>query len=228
MSVHIEYEPNPVTYDRYGRAWVEALTDLVSDALAGQDGASVLDVGCGRGELLRALSSRGLACSGVDFDETCVAIAGQWGDTQQSSIEELPDRFGDDSFDLVVLSHVLEHTHDPGAAIAVLRRITRRYIALAVPNLASSTSFFQAARHAPRYVNQGHRQGWDPNHLLTFLECTCDLEVVRWGSDRVLVPTVLGVLLDKVGLSDLVERRLLTRVVPRLSNSLIVLCEKTK
>lgn len=226
MSVHIDYEPDPHAYDKYGRAWVEALTELVAGTLSGQPTARVLDVGCGRGELLKGLSERGIACSGVDFDETCVAIASQWGDTRQSSIEALPDHFGPDSFDLVVLSHVLEHTHDPGAAIAVLRGITRRYIALAVPNLCSTAAFFEAARHRPRYVNRGHRQGWDPNHLLTFLECTCELEVVRWASDRVLVPTRLGLVLARLGLSDTIERRLLPRLVPRLSNSLIVLCQK--
>ncbi len=226
MSVHIQHRPDPRAYDKFNRAWIDTLSTLVVDTLEGQSAPRILDVGCGRGELLQGLAGRGYECHGVDFDETCVRLAGEFAETRQSSIEALPEHFEPNSFDMIVLSHVLEHTNNPGEIMEILRALTRRYIALAVPNLCSTLTFFEAARRQPRHVNAGHRQGWDPNHLLTFLECTCNLKVVRWASDRVLVPTRLGVLLGKVGVADYLEKRLLTRVFPRLSNSLIVLCEK--
>jgi SAM-dependent methyltransferase len=97
-------------------------------------GASVCDVGCGTGYLLRYVRDRsrakparlagaeivvpdGPAESGIEFFE--------------GKVERLP--FRDREFDTVVCTHVIEHILDYRAAIAELRRITARRLIIVVP-----------------------------------------------------------------------------------------------
>jgi SAM-dependent methyltransferase len=53
------------------------------------------------------------------------------GQTVQGSLLALP--FGDRAVDLVVATEVLEHLDRPGAALAELERVSRRYLLLSVP-----------------------------------------------------------------------------------------------
>lgn len=227
MSVHIDHRPDPGSYAKYNRRWIEAVARLVEEAEPAAQGARILDVGCGRGELLGMLATRGYRCHGVDFDPVCVELSRKHAEATCCAIEALGETFAPASFDVAVLCHVLEHTASPTDVIEAVKRIVRRWIIVAVPNLASTEAFWQALKPSgPSYVNEGHREGWDAAHLLTFLECTCGLKVRRWEPDRVLVPTRVGGWIARAGLADLVEVRLLPRLFPRVSNSLVVLCEK--
>ncbi|MBX3205814.1 MAG: class I SAM-dependent methyltransferase [Labilithrix sp.] len=92
----------------------------------GKPRPSLLDVGSGRAELLRAAVAEGLD------DVTGLELA-------QATIEDARERLGirligktieefavdaTRTFDLVTFSAVLEHVHDPDAAIAAARRLT--------------------------------------------------------------------------------------------------------
>ena len=109
------------------------------------DARSVLDVGCGRGYLLRQLAGRGLKLYGCDIvDKVDRGPAGgdQGGANgnavppppfhyARASVEELP--FADRSFDVVTCCHTLEHIVDLDAAVAELKRVARRQLIVAVP-----------------------------------------------------------------------------------------------
>lgn len=108
------------------RACIDALTaDLV--------GRGVCDVGCGTGALLAQLKARRTDLgrfTGVDFAVAdAAAIPGV--EYVAARIESLP--FTDREFDTVVCTHVIEHILDYRAAIAELRRITRRRLIVVVP-----------------------------------------------------------------------------------------------
>ncbi|MBI4887716.1 MAG: class I SAM-dependent methyltransferase [Acidobacteria bacterium] len=81
------------------------------------DQRRVLDVGCGRGYLLVDLQRRGFECLGIDFHERLVRFAvEQYG--VPARVERLENLLAlGESYDLVILSHVLEHVDDPAGLL---------------------------------------------------------------------------------------------------------------
>jgi SAM-dependent methyltransferase len=96
----------------------------IADRLAGRRGR-ILDVGCGSGALLAHLRDMGLDhLAGVDPSPAAVAAGRSIGlDLHLGTVTDLPAELG--AFDLVVLSHVVEHLADPGAALDAVRRALR-------------------------------------------------------------------------------------------------------
>lgn len=81
----------------------------------------VLDVGCAAGGLLAALREQGFtALVGADPSEACVRHGQDvFGlEMHRCLVDELPEL---PPFDLIILSHVLEHVEDVPAAVAALR-----------------------------------------------------------------------------------------------------------
>jgi len=78
--------------------------------------APVLDVGCGRGELLALLRDAGIEASGVDADADMVAFArGEGLDVTQADLLAHLETLGDGSLGGVFAGQVLEHL--PPAAL---------------------------------------------------------------------------------------------------------------
>lgn len=74
-------------------------------------GGRVLEIGCGRGDVLAALASVGLTCTGVEPSRRMIEVSGE-----REGVRVLygtADRleFEDRSFDLVFSQQVLEHLH---------------------------------------------------------------------------------------------------------------------
>ena len=78
----------------------------------------LLDVGCGRGETMAGLAALGWDVQGIDADAKAVEVARERGlraDCGTVWSDVLPPR----SFDVIWMSHVIEHVHRP---VDVLRR----------------------------------------------------------------------------------------------------------
>jgi SAM-dependent methyltransferase len=121
----VDFGPLAETYDRLRPVddnWWELFHVLVAegDLL----GCRVLDVGCGTGQLARALAERGARVWGVDPSEEMLAHARRaplpGGRFMHASAERLP--FKDGWFDRAVLRQVV-HLVDRGAAFGELARI---------------------------------------------------------------------------------------------------------
>jgi ubiquinone/menaquinone biosynthesis C-methylase UbiE len=91
-------------------------------------GVRVLDLGCGRGEVLLACAQRGAAVAGIDYAEAAVEItretlAGVAGaEIVQGDVTRLP--WPDGAFDRVLSGDVIEHLH-PDDGEAMLREAHR-------------------------------------------------------------------------------------------------------
>jgi SAM-dependent methyltransferase len=97
-------------------------------------GESVCDVGCGTGDLLRKIRKRhgDKIRNYVGTDFVIPDFFKEEGFRfVEAPIEKLP--FDDASFDTVICTHVIEHILDFRAAIAELRRITRKRLIIVVP-----------------------------------------------------------------------------------------------
>lgn len=97
----------------------------------------VLDIGCGRGGLLRALARLGCECHGVERADFPPLESDAGFCLHRRPLLELA--FPSAHFDIIVVWHVLEHLPDPGATLAEIYRLLRPggLLALAVPNFAS-------------------------------------------------------------------------------------------
>ena len=183
----------------------------------------VLDVGCGRGELMRDLADRGYQVQGIDIDPVCASLSLRYGPCIQATAAEIPKLFQAQGFDVVVASHVLEHTLDPLETIACFQHASRRWIVLAVPNPLRPQVIL---RHLQRrlYSSPTHVVAWDRSHFHHFLTLHAGLEVVCWDTDHIQI-LGRGVQRRARRLSDWLEVSFLPRHFPFFSVSLMVLCQ---
>ena len=101
-------------------------------------GARLLDVGCGEGGFLEWARAAGWEPVGVEPDPAAVAAAQSRGLTVHAgTVEAL--RSEASSFDVVTLSHVLEHVHDPRALLESIRNLLKPngLLWLDTPNISS-------------------------------------------------------------------------------------------
>ena len=112
----------------------------ISTTKSGQYVNKVLDVGCGRANLLRHLKKLGCECYGTERAKFPDDGYLDGIDIFKGSVAER--RYESDCFDAVVIWHVLEHLHDPLETLDEIARITRKngIISIAVPNFSSLQS----------------------------------------------------------------------------------------
>lgn len=99
----------------------------------------VLEVGCGAGQRLAALRKIGWQAEGQEIDPQAAALARQMHGLQVhlGPLEQLA--LPEESFDAVVMNHVIEHVHDPARLVAECRRLLKpggRFVAV-TPNAGS-------------------------------------------------------------------------------------------
>jgi 2-polyprenyl-3-methyl-5-hydroxy-6-metoxy-1,4-benzoquinol methylase len=102
----------------------------------------VLDVGCGAGEALDELRRLGWEVEGVDPDPEAVANAVR-NRGLKVRVGTLKDQgYPPDHFDAVVLSHTIEHVHDPVSLLKECRHVLRpgSLLVVATPNTESMGS----------------------------------------------------------------------------------------
>lgn len=109
-------------------------------------GMKVLDAGCGEGVLSSMMAEKGAEVVGVDLSVPNIEAAKKYAGKVRVSfltgdVENLP--FNDNSFDIVVSSHVLEHIPDFNQGLREVMRVTKKRAVIAIPTILNPCSWVQ-------------------------------------------------------------------------------------
>jgi len=139
----------------------------------------LLDVGCGSGEWLATMRELGWQVEGVDFDGNAIRVARQSKlQVHHGSLEQ--QNFSNESFDAVVLNHVVEHVPNPVGTLVECARILKPggKLVLFTPNSSSLS-------------HQLFKRNWrglePPRHLHIFSMQSMHLLLERAGFKKSLI-----------------------------------------
>lgn len=172
-------------YDVFLESEGQALSRRLRDAFAVAEvepGMRLLDIGCGRGEILRHCLRLGVAAHGIDYAEVAVAmsqavvqdeLAGEQARTREAGVaradaKRLPYRTA--SFDRVLMFDVVEHLHpwELQEAMLEVRRVLKpdgRFIIHTAPNRWYDAYAYPWVRRFRHLVGQGEGYPRDPRAI---------------------------------------------------------------
>jgi 2-polyprenyl-3-methyl-5-hydroxy-6-metoxy-1,4-benzoquinol methylase len=137
--------------------------------LPARDKGLLLDVGCGNGQPLQRFAQAGWTAVGIDTDVEAVAAACSFGlDARAGSLKA--QNFPDQHFDLILMSHVIEHVADPVDELNECRRVLKRSgsLVIATPN-ARGLGHRVFGRHWLGLETPRHLQVFTPGALTRLL-----------------------------------------------------------
>ncbi len=143
-------------------------------------GMRILDVGCGRGEILRHAANLGVDAYGIDYAAVAVSMSrqviegvdgvtpGHMG-VSQADAKKLP--FPDRVFDRVLMFDVVEHLHpwELHEALLEVRRVLKddgRFIVHTAPNIWYDRFAYPVVRRLRGAMGQGELYPKDPRQFL--------------------------------------------------------------
>jgi ubiquinone/menaquinone biosynthesis C-methylase UbiE len=102
--------------------WDPAHLEKVDRLLDFENGNRVLEVGCGQGHLTKRLADRGIDITGIDANPNAPEVA-ESDRVLHMSAEELD--FEDESFDIILSVHAIEHIPPLSQALAEMARVLK-------------------------------------------------------------------------------------------------------
>ncbi len=169
-------------YDEFNQSEGEHLSRRLQAAFelaAVTPGMAVLDVGCGRGEILRHCARLGADAYGIDYARVAVSMSlnviERTGQRQgkiavgQSDAKCLP--FRDETFDRVLMFDVVEHLYpwELDQAIREVHRVLKpdgRFIVHTAPNIWYDRYAYPVVRQVRRLMGQGESYPANPREFL--------------------------------------------------------------
>lgn len=152
---------------RYNEQKTPEAAGFLADRIGARLGA-VLDIGCGSGQLLLASAQRNAErLVGVDTDQALLERARANVPTAEFALADVQSQlpFENASFDTVFFCDVIEHLHNPVAALHEIHRVLRPHgrVLITTPNANSIVR---------RIMGKGWFALADPTHVLFYTRFT--------------------------------------------------------
>ncbi len=169
-------------FEEFGSSEGAYLSQRLAEALAvagiAQD-MSVLDIGCGRGEILLSTAHLGARAFGIDYAAAAVQLSRQVArrpgreglpiGVYQASALSLP--FEPDSFDRILMLDIVEHLYPDELAVAIREayRVLKpggRIVIHTAPNVWYDRYAYPVVRRVRCWMGQGHAYPRNPRALI--------------------------------------------------------------
>ena len=199
----------PEWADRHFKSYSTKLhTDYVVSIIKKLQVRSILDIGCASGHLINSLTDKGYDATGLDIVESNIRYAKRhcWGHYVYGDPYKL--KVLNYKYDLIVVSHILEHLDDPTAYLLELKPLLKpggKILAI-TPN-AYSYSDRSLWRQNRCYVI------WDKYHVRTFIPENLQTTVRLAGYKIISVNThtyrgnIIGGLISTTGRIAITKKR---------------------
>jgi len=118
--------------------------------LSNKEKGKLLDIGCGNGAFMKRMISLGWECEGIDFDKNAIEACLKEG--LNVSLGDLSNQnIQNNSFDVITISHVIEHVDNPFSLLSECYHILKPggQIVIATPN--SNSWLFRSIFHSYWY-----------------------------------------------------------------------------
>lgn len=156
-------------------SWNEKkLNNFLRDGIEPQ--SKVLDLGCGHGYIIKGILDLTSNITGIDYDISSIEAARNniiHPDVQFvcADVFEYLDSNPDKRFDIILLSHILEHVENPGSFLKKLTSYSSR-IYIEVPDFeATHLNLFREAVHSNlNYTDDDHVSEFDRAELKQLVE----------------------------------------------------------
>jgi len=183
---------------------------LLMDLLKPRPCDSILDIGCGTGELLSFLSTqKGLQLSGVDPSPYMLDFArqklGNRVDLHRASAEDLP--FDDNAFNHVCMMTSLEFTEDPMAALEEAARVAKDRLFIGIVNRYAFHGLYKGASAVLEKSVYDKAHYFIVSEIKTMIRSILGNVPVSWSAVNLMAP-------ESGGLLGLFENNILVRKFP--------------
>jgi 2-polyprenyl-3-methyl-5-hydroxy-6-metoxy-1,4-benzoquinol methylase len=160
-----------ITFAKYSMYWWSNRFYAMLARRHGRQGARLLEIGSGLGHLIGQLEDT-FETYGLDLNHWAVNKSKEVvrkSLLQTASAQDLP--FIKDSFNVVIIKHIVEHLPDPEKAIREIGRVTERQgtLILATPNLDSLLKPWKGEKWIG-YQDPTHISLRRPSEWLSFIE----------------------------------------------------------
>ncbi len=169
------FELSGEIYDKAFHNQTKALSEEFLRRWIPQDG-SVIDIGCGTGRWCQVASNYAANVVGIDYDESLIRRAKEEfvGTNVEYIVGDVTNDLQNRTFDLALLTHVIEHIDDADTLLVSLRSVTQKLI-VEVPDFESDPlnwvrlwlgcQFYSDADHVREYTldiltAQVEKNGW--------------------------------------------------------------------
>jgi ubiquinone/menaquinone biosynthesis C-methylase UbiE len=147
-------------------AFRQRYIEQMLDSLSLPAGSKILDVGCGPGELVLALTRQGFDTWGIDISESMIEraqdllAANKLYTQRQLGVGDIENlSFGDEFFDVVVASGVIEYQPSDDRSLSEMYRTLKPGGSL-VLNVTVRYSYMNWLDNAYRWLKR-HKTGWN-------------------------------------------------------------------